>query len=78
MDLDLYSLLISDLVINSSWNSEGLHNLFRDNLNSLVLNLGQVGPTDGNTWVWYPNSNRNKLVVAIFSFLDCGNITCNY
>ena len=71
ISFDICSLHVSDFVANSNWDMNKPGNMFGDNLNSSILNLGQADPIERNNWVYYSESNNNRIVSAIYSFLNC-------
>lgn len=70
MDMDLDSIQISNLLLDTHWNIYLLQNIFSKLLNEFTLSHGSVNYEHGNTWVWFPKSRGTKVSTMIYSFFN--------
>lgn len=70
MELDLFSINLTELIVDVHQNLHELHNIFGDHLNTQALALGNNIVEGLNNWVWFPNSKGIHLSNNIHSFLN--------
>lgn len=70
MNLDISTFQLSDLLINGNWDSSSLRCVFGDLLNDHILNVGHIDSTTRKRHVWFPVTNSNKIIAAVYSFFQ--------
>lgn len=70
MDLDIYSIIIFELLLDTHWNLNSLHTIFGEHLNFQSLSLGNIDLEGSNNLVWFPNSVGNHISSKIYSHFN--------
>lgn len=70
MDIDLFSIKLTNLTVDIHWNIHELQHIFGVHLNSQVLIHGNLNFDGQNSWVWFPNSKGKHLSSKIYSFYN--------
>lgn len=70
MDLVLDNSNLTDLMSDSLWDINKLHNMFGNNVNTHFLYNRSMIMQGTNIWVWLPNSKSSKASSTIYRHLN--------
>lgn len=70
MDMDLKSIQLFNLLLDTHWNIHLLRNLFGLILNEFSISHGNITHDLDNTWVWFPIPHWTKVSTMVYSYFS--------